>query len=143
MRQRTRINSTNLLLGAVAALLLVNLLATLGHGPSLLSLAHAQRQAPIAGGGGLFVMPAQLSGNTWGCYLMDIDRQTLSVYQYLPGSRELQFVAARNFTHDTKLGNFNTTPAPKDILDLVNKQDQAIRGEVTPPVEDEIRRDIP
>lgn len=113
----------------VAALLLANLLVLLAKGPGEWSAtAWGQRQGPIAGGAGLFVMPAQLSGNTWGCYLMDVDRGTLCVYQFLPGSRQLQFVAARNFLHDTKLGNYNTMPAPSEIADLVAKQSQAVRG---------------
>jgi hypothetical protein len=93
----------------------------------------AQRQAPIAGGAGVFVMPAQLSGNVWGCYLVDVDRSTLCCYQYLPGSRELQFVAARNFRGDTQLANFNTTPSPNEILDLVNKQNQGGPARPTAP----------
>lgn len=113
----------------VAALLLANLLVLLAKGPGgWAATAWAQRQGPIAGGAGLFVMPGQLSGNSWGCYLMDVDRGTLCVYQFLPGSKQLQFVAARNFLNDTKLGNYNTTPTPSEIADLVGKQNQAVRG---------------
>jgi hypothetical protein len=134
MRQR-RISSTNVALWVVAALLAMNLVATLARrdapGLSVAWAADANapgRQGPIAGGGGMFVMPAQLSGNTWGAYLMDIDRGTLCVYQFFPGTRQLQFVAARNFTNDTKLANFNTLPAPQEIIDLVDKQNKARGG---------------
>lgn len=112
----------------VAALLLANLVATLCKTDSILPAALAQRQAPIAGGAGMFVMPAQLGNNMWGCYLMDVDRGTLCCYQFFPGSSQLRFVAARKFTDDTKLVNFNTTPAPQEIIDLVNKQNQARNG---------------
>lgn len=139
MRQR-RITSTTVALWVVAALLAMNLVATLARRDGL-SLAWAAdapgRQGPIAGGGGIFVMPAQLSGNTWGAYLMDIDRGTLAVYQFFPGTRQLQFVAARNFTNDTKLANFNTLPAPQEIVDLVEKQNKARgagEGAASPPV---------
>lgn len=131
---------TNIALYAIAALLLANLVAMLcrSEGVSLLPAALAQRQAPIAGGAGLFVMPAQLSANQWGCYLMDVDRGTLCVYQYQPGSIRLQFVAARNFTNDLKLANFNTLPTPREIGDLVSKQEQAVRGPAsTAPAGDE------
>jgi hypothetical protein len=132
--------STTIALYAIAALLLANLVAILAKDttPTLLPVAFAQqqgqnRQAPIAGGAGLFVMPAQLSGNTWGCYLMDVDRGTLCVYQFLPGARQLQFVASRSFAQDTRLANFNTTPTPTEIQDLVNKQDQATRTGAAAP----------
>lgn len=132
--------STNIALYAIATLLLANLVALLAKdsAPSLLPVAFAQdaqqnRQAPIAGGAGLFVMPAQLSGNTWGAYLMDVDRGTLCVYQFLPGARQLQFVASRSFAQDTRLANFNTTPAPHEIQDLVNKQNQGNRTGAAAP----------
>lgn len=140
MMRSGRANATTVGLYLVAGLLAMNLIVTLSRSdaPSFLPTALAQRQAPIAGGGGMFVMPAQLSGNTWGCYLMDVDRGTLCVYQYQPGSRQLQFVAARNFINDTKLANYNTMPTPQEILDLVNKQDQGPRGGAAPlPPRDE------
>src|SRR3954471_20633254 len=67
---------------------------------------------PIAGGGSIYLMPAQFSLNTFGCYLMDIDKQTLCAYQFKPGSTQLQFVAARQFTSDLRLKLFNTGPDP-------------------------------
>jgi len=131
MDDRRRTHSTTVALYVVAALLLANLVATLARsdGPSLLPAAMAQqnRQARIAGGAGLFVMPAQLSGNTWGCYLMDVDRGTLCVYQYLPSNKQLQLVAARYLTHDRNLRNFNTLPSPQEIADLVEKESKGIR----------------
>jgi len=72
----------------------VNILEAL---PSFLPAAYAQQQPPIAGGGGVFIMPAQFSVNTWGCYLLDIDAQTVVAYQFYPGDRQLRFVAARNY----------------------------------------------
>src|SRR5215204_5029438 len=113
MAKPRRFNSTAFALYLVAALLLANLVATMSRtDSSLSSAAFAQRQPPIAGGAGLFVMPAQLSNNTWGCYLLDVDRGTLSTYQFFPGASKLQFVSARNIRNDTSLHNFNTTPPP-------------------------------
>ncbi|MGC4032070.1 MAG: hypothetical protein QM754_10120 [Tepidisphaeraceae bacterium] len=89
--------------------------------PSLLPAALAQQPQPIAGGAGLYLMPAQLATNTWGCYVMDVDRQTLLVYQYQIGSdangagRMLKLIAARDFTYDRRLRDFNTLPKPSDI----------------------------
>src|SRR5438477_543231 len=81
-----------------------------GGGPMLMPQAFGQAsgQMPaIAGGAGLFVTPAQFSTNTWGCYVMDVDQQTLCAYQYFPGERKLRLVAARNFRYDRRLGQFN------------------------------------
>ena len=129
-----RFNPTIVALYTIAALLLANLIAVFcrGEGPSVLPSALAQRQPPIAGGGGLFVMPAQLTRDTWGCYLMDVDRGILCVYKYYDGEKRLQFVASRNFTNDTKLANYNTLPPPQDIAELVAKQNLGSRGAPPP-----------
>jgi hypothetical protein len=140
---RPKITSTAVALYVVAALLAANLITTLTRSdtPSILPAAFAQadRQPPIAGGGGLFVMPAQLSGNTWGAYLMDVDRGTLCVYQFFPGTRQLLLVASRKFTNDTRLENFNTSPTPGEVADLVEKQAKGVRVNAPPPA-DEIKR---
>jgi len=120
------------------ALILVVLVTRGGGGGGLLPAAVAQQVQPaIAGGAGLFVAPAQFSQNLWGCYVMDVDRQTLCAYQYLPGERQLRLVAARGFRHDHKLTNFNTTPDPADVEQLVNKpaRPAAAPPSTTPPVE--------
>jgi hypothetical protein len=92
--------------------------------PSLLPAALAQQvPQPIAGGGGLFLMPAQMSPSTWGCYVMDVDAQTLVAYQYYPGDRKLRLMAARNFSFDRFLKEFNTDdPTPADVKNLVEKE---------------------
>jgi hypothetical protein len=137
---RPKLSSTAIALYVVAALLAANLIATLAKSdaPPILPAAFAQqgRQAPIAGGGGLFVMPAQLSGNTWGTYLMDVDRGTICVYQFFPGTRQLLLVASRKFTNDTRLENFNTSPTPAEVADLVDKQAKGIRVNQPPPPEE-------
>src|SRR5688572_12769134 len=99
------------------------------NSPQILPAAFAQNQQPIAGGAGLFMMPAQFSSNTWGCYLMDVDSQTLAAYQYLPGEHALRLVAARNFRYDRKLGNYNTAnPSPQEVKELVEKEAAGARG---------------
>ena len=114
-----------LLLGGI---LLV--LVTRDSGARVLPAAFAaEGPAPIAGGGGIFMMPGQFSVNTWGVYVMDIDQQTLCAYQFYPGDKQLRLVAARNFRYDRRLGNFNTTPAPQEIKELLEKELHA--GRVT------------
>src|SRR5689334_3282180 len=68
-------------------------------------IALGQAQPAIAGGGGVFVMPAQLgkdaSGkDVFGCYLMDIDAQTLAVYRFDALEKQLRLMAARSFMYD-------------------------------------------
>jgi hypothetical protein len=100
--------------------------------PSVLPAAYAQQQPqPIAGGAGLFLMPAQFSGTTWGCYVMDVDRQVLMAYLYQPGNKTLVLQAARNFSYDRRLGNFNTDPKPQDVRAWGDKEADAAR--VQPP----------
>jgi hypothetical protein len=84
-------------------------------------------------------MPGQLSNNTWGCYLLDVDTQTLVAYQFYPGEKQLRLVAARNFKYDRKLSNFNTTPVPQEVADLVKKEQQINRvvGANVPPTSPE------
>jgi len=92
--------------------------------PSILPAAFAQQvPQPIAGGAGLFLMPAQMSPSTWGCYVMDVDAQTLVAYQYYPGDRKLRLMAARDFSFDRFLKEFNTDdPTPADVKNLVEKE---------------------
>ena len=115
----------------VAALLLANLVAGLGgrDGGSMLPAAFAQRQPPIAGGGGIFIMPAQLSQSNWGCYLLDIDSGTVCVYQYQPQPALLKLVAARDYKFDRRLRNYNTDPSWEVVKNWVDKQDKGLRGD--------------
>jgi hypothetical protein len=111
---------------AAALLLILFMLVLRNDSANVNSSAFAQSlpptQSPIAGGGGLFVMPAQLSPNTWGCYLMDTDNRTLCVYQYSPGEKMLRLTAARSFKNDCRLGNFNTAPPPGEVKDLADRE---------------------
>jgi hypothetical protein len=142
--RRTRGNPVAVALYINAALLLAILavLITRGSGPmSILPRAFgAEGGQPIAGGGSLYLMPGQMSLNTFGCYIMDTDAQTLCAYQFYPGEKELRFVAARNFRHDRRLGNFNTIPDPRDVEKWVEVERN--RGK-SPPAADRARRGAP
>ncbi len=132
MSQSRRLTPTTIAIYVVAALLLANLVAMLSRGRSGLPSAFAE-QPPIAGGAGIFVMPAQLSSNMWGCYLLDVDTGTLCVYQFSPANKtELKFLAARDYKSDRRLKNFNTSPAPEEIKDLVDRQNKAKPADAPP-----------
>ncbi len=133
-RRHTRPIVLALCLNAALLLAILAILLARGAGaglPDILPAAYAGPPIsgqPIAGGGTVYLMPGQLSMNTWGCYLMDTDKQTLCVYQFLPGEKQLRFVAARNFTHDLRMKIFNTIPDPLEVKDLNDRQASGARG---------------
>lgn len=105
--------------------------------PGILPAAYGQNQAPIGGGAGVFIVPAQFSTTTHGCYLLDIDAQTICAYQYV--NNELKFVAARHFRYDRQLKEFNTSLPPAEVRELVERELQKNRVQEQniqrPPVE--------
>jgi hypothetical protein len=119
--QRNPVATALYINAALVAVLILVLLARPG-GPALLPAALAQNQANIAGGAGIYVMPGQFSTNAWGCYLLDVDQQTLCLYQYMPGEKNLRLVSARNFQYDRRLRNYNTEPDPQNIRELIEKE---------------------
>jgi hypothetical protein len=111
------------LLGAIVIILLDR-----NSGPSILPSAMAQNAAPIGGASGCFIMPGQFAEKSWGCYLLDVDSQTLCAYEYFPGEKQLRLIAARNFKYDRKLSNFNTDrPTPSEVKDLLDKEAMPVR----------------
>ncbi len=121
-----------------ALLLLAILIVLAGKRNDFSSMAFAGPgpQQPIAGGAGIFLMPGQFSSNTWGCYVMDVDMQTLCAYQFFPGEKQLRLVAARNFRFDRQLKQFNNgPPTPAEVEKLVDLQNAAPRGVTSKPVE--------
>jgi hypothetical protein len=69
----------------------------------------------------LTVVPAQISTNQFGCYLLDSTHQTLSVYQYQPGDNDLKFLAARDVSFDHLVKSYNTSPSPSEIKTIVER----------------------
>ncbi|HEY8665518.1 MAG TPA: hypothetical protein VIL86_02580 [Tepidisphaeraceae bacterium] len=128
---------------ANAALLLAVLVVLLNRGgvPDFLPGAYGQHQPPIAGGAGVFVMPGQLAERAWGCYLLDVDTQTLAVYQYTPSDRLLRLVAARSYKYDRRLMNYNTSPSPQEVQALDDKQTKEGRTNENVPVAPETPKD--
>jgi hypothetical protein len=124
-------------LWANAALLAVIAVVLLSRGgtPSLLPAAYAQNQAPIAGGAGVFVMPAQMQTNVWGAYLLDVDNKTICLYQFFPGEKKLRLTAARSYRYDTRLENFNTDMPPREVKALVERQNAAAGNDAPPQQE--------
>ena len=115
------------------ALIAIELLTRGGGRFPFESIALGQQvPQPIAGGAGFFLMPAQFETNTWGCYVMDVDAQTLVAYRYdrtAGGKGELRLAAARSFANDRKLRNYNTSsPSPDEVQRLLDlERDQSRR----------------
>lgn len=120
------------LLGGV---LLVLLARGGGGGLSLATPAFAAQpqMPPVAGGNGVYLMPAQFSMNIWGCYLLDTDKQTMCAYQFLPGEKQLRFIAAREFREDMGIKRWNTSPDPAEVKRLVDLQAAPVRGKAPVP----------
>ena len=70
---------------------------------------------------GVFVVAGQISGETYGLYLVDYEKKTLCVYKYLPKDRQLRLMAARTYAYDVQLDEYNTQPLPRDIKKEVEK----------------------
>lgn len=134
MTQSNKMNhSIVVVLWVNAALLLALLVAMLSRSdaqfPSVLPTAHAQHQLPIGGGAGVFIVPAQFSVNTFGCYLLDIDSQTIVAYQFMPADRQLRLVAARHFRYDRRLHNYNTQrPTPNEVRAMLELEQAGERS---------------
>jgi hypothetical protein len=96
--------------------------------------AFGQFQPPIAGGGGVFVMPAQFHSDLWGCYLLDVDAQTLCTYEYDVAKRQLRLTSARSFRFDRMLKDFATYPPPWEVQQMVEqeREDQRVRESKSP-----------
>ena len=108
------------LLAANAVLLLCVALLLL-RGTELTPAAWGQVPG-VSASHNLVVMPAQVSTNTWGCYVLDSESRALCVYTYAPGEKMLKLQAARAIGQDLLLGSFNTAPQPAEIMELVERE---------------------
>lgn len=122
MRQHPRHIALVTALCANAVLLLAILIVLLGRsGVSIGSAAFAAPAVPpIAGGEGVYVMPAQFLSNKWGCLVMDTKSQTLCAYEFEQGEKKLLLVGARSIRNDLSLGDFNTFPHPQEVEQWLN-----------------------
>ncbi|MBC8107347.1 MAG: hypothetical protein H7Z14_12210 [Anaerolineae bacterium] len=134
MRRSQRYNKLSLALfvNAVALCLIALALFTKNDSkfPSMIPAAYGQNgQAAIGGGAGVFVVPAQFGQNFYGCYIMDVDAQTICAYQMFPGEHNFRLIAARSFRYDRRLNNYNTaTPSPAEVKALVEKEQADVRA---------------
>lgn len=107
------------LLSVIATCLLIEV------GASTLDARTAQAGAQAGAGGGakagLFAVAGQITRDTYGMYLVDAERGTICVYQYVPTTRKLYLRAARNITFDLLLDAYNTELPPQEVKKLVEQ----------------------
>ena len=103
---------------AVTALCLICacLLVEAGRG-----LAQARAGAGQGGMSGIFAVAGQITRDTYGLYLVDTQKGTICLHQYVPGTRKLHFRAARNVTFDLMMDSYNTELPPHEIKQLIEQ----------------------
>jgi hypothetical protein len=93
------------------------------------SVAWAQTPAAV-GAKGIYAFTGQLSPNSYGLFMMDVDAGTIWVYEYVAKDNRLRLVAARSWLYDRYLEDFNCAePTPTQVADLVEEQRQAKEDE--------------
>ena len=93
------------------------------------SIAWAQTPTAV-GAKGIYAFTGQLSPNTHGLFMMDVDAGTIWVYEYVAKEDRLRLVAARSWLYDRYLEDFNCDePTPAQVAELVEEQRQAKEDE--------------
>ena len=85
----------------------------------LLSAPAAAAAAGAAGEGKVFAIAGQVSADSYGVYLVDLEKGTMCLYEYVARDRRLWLRAARTFQADVQLDSYNTMPLPKEVSKMV------------------------
>lgn len=110
-------------LWVIAILLAVIATALVLRPDGVRSLQAAYGQTPMTGARGIFAFTGQLDRNSFGLFMMDVDSSNVWCYQYLPGRQRLRLVAARSFSCDRYLENYNCDePTPKQVCEMLEDQ---------------------
>ena len=130
LRYKTRVTSQTPMVQWVIVVILSVIAACLvlevGFGAS-----SATAQVTSVGGNDVLVVGGQITKDSYGLYLVDIKRQSLCVFQWLPGTRKLRLMASRTFKYDVQLDEYNADkPTPRDVKRLV-EQNKRLGGEET------------
>lgn len=108
---------------ALSALAVTYAVDKLGGGaPVLDGRAWAQ---PVASGGsrGVFAFTGQMTKNTFGVYVVDVDAMTMWAYEYEPQKSCMRLAAARTWRYDRYLENYNNCGlSPEDVERIVEEQ---------------------
>jgi len=86
------------------------------------STPRATGQVTAAGEAGrMLAVAGQVTGDSYGLYLLDRENGIITLYQWLPNVRKLRLLAARNIAYDLQLDEYNTEPSPGEIQKLVRE----------------------
>jgi len=104
----------------VVVIVLAALAGALG-GELLLSASPAAADTASGGAGKVFAVAGQITGDTYGLYLVDLENGTICLYEYVGRERRLWLRAARTFRADLKLDAYNTQPSPEEVSKMVSE----------------------
>jgi hypothetical protein len=111
--------------GSAARWLIVILLSAIATCLALevgLGTSSARAQVTMSGGKDVMVVGGQITKDSYGLYLVDLKNQTICVYQWLPATRKLRLMAARTFSYDVQLDDFNADrPTPGEVKYMVEQ----------------------
>jgi hypothetical protein len=98
-------------------------------GETSLSMANPAFAQAVSSGGarGIFAFSGQLSKNTFGVYMVDVDAMTTWVYEYLPQKGCLRLAAARTWRYDRYLENHNLCDLPPDAVEQMIEDQRRYR----------------
>jgi hypothetical protein len=71
-----------------------------------------------------------VSSETYGVYLIDADSGAMAVYEWVAAQKTLRLLAARNVNFDLQLDEYNTSPPPREIQELIQQHRRL--GEAAP-----------
>ena len=79
---------------------------------------------------GTFAVPVQLSRDSYGLAMFDLSSRTVWLYEFSgrgPSQNRLRLLAARTWKYDQLLDDYNTSPRPKEIKDMLDSLSPAQR----------------
>ena len=121
--------ATVVALSALAGALITQVMLT--GSPAGAQTASAAKEA------GVFALAGQLTRDSYGIFLVDSGSGTMAIYEWVPdriAGRKLHLVAARNFTFDLQLDDYNNSePLPRDVQALVKQQHKLGSGAASQP----------
>lgn len=115
-----------LMAGALGVLALQTLFSGTAQAPRWDGAALAQ---PVSSGGarGVFAFSGQLSKNSYGIFMVDVDAMTLWAYEYQPQKECLRLAAARTWRYDRYLENHNGCDLPPEAIEKIVEDQRQFR----------------
>jgi len=95
----------------------------------VLRMDNAAFAQTVSSGGarGLFAFSGQLSKNSYGIYMVDVDAMTLWAYEYQPQKECLRLAAARTWRYDRYLENHNGCDLPPEAVEKMIEDQRQFR----------------